>query len=187
MRRPSGLNAALLTLAWWPVRTRSSWPLSASQMRAVLSVEAVTMRRPSGLNAALLTLAWWPVDRSSWPLSASQMRAVLSVEAVTMRRPSGLQAAPIPVAPSSKRSRSASAYNARSTAVPSSGTSPRLIRMIFLVGCPGSAANASSNPRSGLPASVSRIDKPASISARLRCAAFASALARLACSVAIAS
>src|SRR5262245_39299683 len=51
--------------------------LAASQMRAVLSSEAVTMRDPSGLRAAEFTV----------------MRAVLSSDAVTICDPSGLKAA----------------------------------------------------------------------------------------------
>ena len=39
----------------WPERTASCAPLAASQMRAVRSLEAVTMRRPSGENATLRT------------------------------------------------------------------------------------------------------------------------------------
>ena len=35
----------------WPEKTASGLPVSASQMRAVPSMEAVTMRRPSGENA----------------------------------------------------------------------------------------------------------------------------------------
>ena len=54
MRLPSGLNAALGTISSWPL---SGWPIglpvAASQTRAVLSRDAVTMRLPSGLNAAL--------------------------------------------------------------------------------------------------------------------------------------
>jgi hypothetical protein len=77
----------------------SCLPVAASQMRAVLSLEAVTMRRPSGENAALRTFPLsssegkpspWPEKTTSCtPLAASQMRAVRSLEAVTMRRPSG--------------------------------------------------------------------------------------------------
>jgi hypothetical protein len=52
MRRPSGLNAALKTWPWCPWRTAITLPVAASQMRAVLSSDAVTMRRLSGLNAA---------------------------------------------------------------------------------------------------------------------------------------
>ena len=58
MRRPSGENAALRTAKRWPESTASGLAVSASQMRAVLSSEAVTMRRPSGENAA---------DRTSSP------------------------------------------------------------------------------------------------------------------------
>ncbi len=54
-RLPSPLNAALSTASVWPFRTAISLPLSASQMRAVLSSDAVTTRLPSPLNAALCT------------------------------------------------------------------------------------------------------------------------------------
>ena len=55
-------------------------PVSASQSRAVLSKEAVTMRLPSGLNAALATSSSWPLSGSPMdlPVSASHSRAVLS-------------------------------------------------------------------------------------------------------------
>ena len=54
-------------------------PVSASQMRAVLSSEAVTTRRPSGLKAASLTRSSWPVRTiNCCPVSASQIRAVRS-------------------------------------------------------------------------------------------------------------
>ena len=39
----------------WPLRTAIAMPVAASQTRAVLSKDAVTMRDPSGLNAADLT------------------------------------------------------------------------------------------------------------------------------------
>jgi hypothetical protein len=58
----------------------------ASQMRAVLSRDAVTMRDPSGLKAAEVTWRSWPRRTAiSLPLAASQMRVVLSADAVTMR------------------------------------------------------------------------------------------------------
>src|SRR6476659_352375 len=96
MRLPWGLNAALDTAAVWPVSgSPICLPLSASQSRAVLSSDAVTMRLPSVLNAALHTEAVWPLSGSPicLPLSASHSRAVLSSDAVTMRLPSGLNAA----------------------------------------------------------------------------------------------
>ena len=69
-------------------------PVAASQMRAVLSYDAVTMRDPSGLKAADFTWSSWPRRTAiSLPVAASQMRAVLSNDAVTMRDPSGLKAA----------------------------------------------------------------------------------------------
>ena len=55
-RRPSGLNAALLTTSSWPLSgSPIGLPVAASQMRAVRSEVAVTMRRPSELKAALNT------------------------------------------------------------------------------------------------------------------------------------
>ncbi len=39
----------------WPLNRMISVPVAASQMRAVLSSDAVTTRRPSGENAALTT------------------------------------------------------------------------------------------------------------------------------------
>ena len=51
----------------------------ASQMRAVLSRDAVTMRDPSGLKAAEVTSRSWPRRTAiSLPLAASHTRAVLS-------------------------------------------------------------------------------------------------------------
>ena len=68
--------------------------VAASQMRAVLSSDAVTMRDPSGLKAAEFTASSWPRRTAiSLAVAASQMRAVLSSDAVTMRDPSGLKAA----------------------------------------------------------------------------------------------
>ena len=52
MRDPSGLKAAELTWPSWPLRTAIALPVAASQTRAVLSSDAVTMRFPSGLKAA---------------------------------------------------------------------------------------------------------------------------------------
>ena len=69
-------------------------PVSASQSRAVLSLEAVSTRRPSGLKTALSTKSLWPCRVArSLPLSAFQSCAVLSPEAVSTRRPSGLKTA----------------------------------------------------------------------------------------------
>src|SRR5262245_973413 len=63
-------------------------------MRAVLSLDAVTMRDPSGLNVAEFTASLWPRRTAiSLLLPASQMRAVVSHDAVTMRDPSGLTVA----------------------------------------------------------------------------------------------
>ena len=52
MRDPSGLKAAERTSPSWPPRTATALPVTASQTRAVLSSDAVTMRAPSGLKAA---------------------------------------------------------------------------------------------------------------------------------------
>ncbi len=69
-------------------------PVAASQTRAVLSSDAVTMRVPSGLNCALLTPRSCPESVArGLPVAASQTRAVLSYDAVTMRVPSGLNCA----------------------------------------------------------------------------------------------
>src|ERR1700684_3506014 len=53
-RRPSGLNATLITRSGWPMEAIDPAGL-VSHSRTVLSQDAVTMRLPSGLNAALLT------------------------------------------------------------------------------------------------------------------------------------
>ena len=98
MRDPSGLKAAEYTASSWPRRTAISLAVAASQMRAVLSADAVTMREPSGLKAAELTASSWPRRTAiSLAVAASQMRAVLSPDAVTMREPSGLKAADVTV------------------------------------------------------------------------------------------
>ena len=55
MREPSGLKAADLTKSSWPRRTAISLAVTASQIRTVVSAEAVTMREPSGLKATDLT------------------------------------------------------------------------------------------------------------------------------------
>ena len=79
---PAGLNATQGTESEWPLSTVTVLPVSASQMRAVLSADAVTTRRPLGLKAALALSA-----------RSSQIRAVLSLHVVTTRRPSGLNSA----------------------------------------------------------------------------------------------
>src|SRR5688500_16065963 len=93
MRLPSRENAAMRTDSRWPESTASDLAVSASQMRAVLSSEAVTMRRPSGENAADRTRAGPEMTAIGLAVSASQIRAVRAPEAVTMRRPSGEKAA----------------------------------------------------------------------------------------------
>ena len=70
-----------------------------SQIRAVLSYDAVTIRDPSGLNAAECTASPWPRSTAiSFAVAASQIRAVLSDDAVTMCDPSGLNARALAVA-----------------------------------------------------------------------------------------
>ena len=68
--------------------------VAASQMRAVLSSDAVTMRNPSGLKAAdNNTEGPWPWLTKNLlylAVAASEMRAMWSVDVVTMRDPSGL-------------------------------------------------------------------------------------------------
>jgi hypothetical protein len=51
-RDPSGLNHAEATQLVCPLRVRTSAPLRASQIFAVLSSPPVTIRDPSGLNDA---------------------------------------------------------------------------------------------------------------------------------------
>src|SRR6266481_4037082 len=51
MRDPSRLKAAEFTVLSWPRRTAISSAVRASQIRAVLSADAVTTRDPSGLDA----------------------------------------------------------------------------------------------------------------------------------------
>jgi hypothetical protein len=69
-------------------------PLAESQMRAVLSRDAVTTRFPSGLKAADQTMSSCPRRTMlSFSVAASQTCTVLSTDAVTMRFPSGLKAA----------------------------------------------------------------------------------------------
>ena len=87
MRRPSGENAAADRAMAGD--QANSLAVVASQMRAVVSSEAVTMRCPSGENAADGLDPVARKDGNRLPLDASQMRAVLSPEAVTMRCPSG--------------------------------------------------------------------------------------------------
>ena len=50
-------------------------PLAASQMRAVLSHDAVTMREPSGLNAADTTDDLMPAEASRHSASKPLLRA----------------------------------------------------------------------------------------------------------------
>ena len=63
-----------------------SFPVAASQTRAVESVDPVTMRVPSGENDAEATVSVCPLRLTiSRPVAAFQTRAVLSVDAVTTR------------------------------------------------------------------------------------------------------
>ena len=69
-------------------------PLAASQMRAVLSTDAVTMRDPSGLKAAEDTGALMAAqDRDLLAGRGVPDAGGLVADAVTMRDPSGLKAA----------------------------------------------------------------------------------------------
>jgi hypothetical protein len=59
-------------------------PSLESQIRAVLSADAVATLVPSGLKTALATVSVWPLSyRASSPVSTFQMRAVRSLDAVT--------------------------------------------------------------------------------------------------------
>jgi hypothetical protein len=53
---PSWENAALVTKPEWPDNVVSSRPLDASQSRAVMSHETVTIRLPSREKVALVTM-----------------------------------------------------------------------------------------------------------------------------------
>ena len=66
--QPSGLKAAGQRLSVWPWSWRSSWPVCASQRRAVWSALAVTTDAAVGL-VPNQTLSVWPWSwRSSWPV-----------------------------------------------------------------------------------------------------------------------
>ena len=79
MRDPSGLKTAEITPSSCPTKTAISVPVAASQSRAVLSSDAVTMRDPSGLKTADYTRPSCPRSTAiSLPIAASQIRAVLS-------------------------------------------------------------------------------------------------------------
>jgi hypothetical protein len=64
-RDPSGLKVADDTGASWPRRTAISFAVAASQMRAVLSGDAVTMRDPSGPDR---------FDEDMWNLTRTDRR-----------------------------------------------------------------------------------------------------------------
>src|ERR1700730_16405201 len=82
------------------VSKASSFPLSRSQTRSVLSQDAETARRPSGVMATPVTQLLWPSSvRRLWPLSRSQTRSVLSSDAETAQRPSGVMAPPFTQSP----------------------------------------------------------------------------------------
>src|SRR5947207_7892908 len=74
-------------------RVACSVPVSASQIRTVLSCEPDASRRPSGEKATDETDDVWPCSVAcSVPVSASQIRTVLSYEPDASRRPSGEKA-----------------------------------------------------------------------------------------------
>ena len=79
MRDPSGLKAADVDRILMAAEVAIALPVAASQTRAVLSYDAVTMRDPSGLKAAEVTSSSWPLKVAiALPVAASQTRAVLS-------------------------------------------------------------------------------------------------------------
>ena len=70
--------------------------VAASQMRAVLSPDAVTMRDPSGLKAAEFTHSHGRAGpRSPWRSRRPRCGRSCPADAVTMRDPSGLKAAEV--------------------------------------------------------------------------------------------
>ena len=94
MATARGLASGLASRRNWSKQL--SLAIAASQTRAVLSADAVTMRDPSGLKAAEVTQFKWPRRTAiSLAVAASQTRAVLSNDAVTMCDPSGLKAAEV--------------------------------------------------------------------------------------------
>ena len=98
---PSGLKAAEDTAPLCR-RTAISVPLVASQMRAVLSFDAVTTRKPSGLKAADHTSPSCPFRNAIiLPLLASKMPASCDA-AMARREPSGLKQAECTFAPTLK-------------------------------------------------------------------------------------
>ena len=85
-RLPSRLKLADLTTPPCVIASPTALPVSASQMRAVLSSDAVTTRLPSGLKLADLTTPPCVIaSPTALPVSASQMRAVLSPEVGVLR------------------------------------------------------------------------------------------------------
>src|SRR6516162_7254453 len=93
MRLPSGLKAALRTPDSWPLSgSLIGLPVSASQIHAVMSADAVTTRLPSGLYVPLHTELVCPSRGApiGWPVLASHCRAIFP-NTVTMRLPSGLK------------------------------------------------------------------------------------------------
>ncbi|RKK21222.1 hypothetical protein BFJ67_g17396, partial [Fusarium oxysporum f. sp. cepae] len=72
-------NTTELTEVRWPSSTRLHTPVSASQIRIVLSYEADTTFFESCENITDLTEVLWPSNtRLHSPVSASQIRIVLS-------------------------------------------------------------------------------------------------------------
>src|SRR2546423_148560 len=68
-----------------PRRTAISLPLAASQMRAVLSHDAVTIRDPSKLKAAEYTpLSWPPRARRQFACETAAASAVAAGEALVL-------------------------------------------------------------------------------------------------------
>src|ERR1700735_3222653 len=80
----SGLNAASFSQAEWPDNTAVAVPVSASQIRAVRSVDIVKIERPSGLGRARLTAPLCP-ERIAMvaPVSPFHIRAVWSYDPVS--------------------------------------------------------------------------------------------------------
>src|SRR5439155_12816911 len=87
---PSGLNDAEFTASACSIATETGSPVVASQIRALLSSEAVSTKFPSGLNKTDVSgaLCFMGAD-IAFPVKALQTRAVLP-DIVTSRLLSGL-------------------------------------------------------------------------------------------------
>src|SRR5262245_5453822 len=93
---PAGLNCAVDTSLLCGSGGVTGSPVSAFQIRVVLSYDAVTTNRLSGLNAAvLISAAWLNGPARCRPVAASQTQALLSAEAVATRVPSKLNMAKV--------------------------------------------------------------------------------------------